>query len=111
MIQGYFSTIGATRRPFVYASLQFPVLSDLHFGVEFLVDTGADRTMLSPSDAARIGIDLSTLSLGARSTGVGGQVQTREIETGPAGAFEQKVTVSPNKESLCGSVANNGLVG
>ena len=81
MIQGYFSTIGATRRPFVYASLQFPVLNELHYGVEFLVDTGADRTMLSPSDATRIGIDLSTLSLGARSTGVGGQVQTREIET------------------------------
>jgi predicted aspartyl protease len=79
MIRGYLTT-GATRRPFVSARLQFPSLGDLRHPVEFLVDTGADRTILSPLDAMRLGINLDTLESGLPSTGVGGQAETRTIE-------------------------------
>lgn len=47
MIRGYLTT-GTTRRPFVSARLQFPKLGNQLHPVELLVDTGADRTLLSP---------------------------------------------------------------
>ena len=81
MIRGYFSTIGATRRPFIFAFLQFPALNNRLFDVEFLVDTGADRTLLSPSDARSIGIDVNALPFDVPSTGVSREpVSTRRIE-------------------------------
>jgi predicted aspartyl protease len=79
MIRGCLTT-GATRRPFVSARLQFPNLGDQLHPVEFLVDTGADRTILSPLDAMRLGLNLDTLESGLPSTGVGGQAATRTIE-------------------------------
>jgi len=79
MIRGYFTT-GATRRPFVSARLEFPSLGNQRQPVELLVDTGADRTILSPLDAIRLGIDLATLERGLPSTGVGGQADSRTIE-------------------------------
>jgi hypothetical protein len=36
------------------------------------VDTGADRTVLLPSDAARIGVDYAALTRETESVGVGG---------------------------------------
>jgi len=79
MIQGYFTT-GATRRPFVSARLQFPNLGNQRHPVELLVDSGADRTVLSSLDALRLGIILASLESGLPSTGVGGQTDTRIIE-------------------------------
>lgn len=80
MIRGYF-TRGAIRRPFVSTVLQFPTFNDLLYAVEFLVDTGADRTLLSPVDAATIGIDIPALPLASPSRGVGDRpVPTRTIE-------------------------------
>lgn len=85
MIRGYFSTQGARRRPFIDAILQFPSLNDRSLDVKLLVDTGADRTILSPLDARRFirrfALDLTTLPHGAPSTGVGGQSDTRLLET------------------------------
>ena len=49
MIRGYFSTQGSRRRPFIDAILQFPILNDRSLDVKLLVDTGADRTILSYS--------------------------------------------------------------
>ena len=85
MIRGYFSTQGARRRPFIDVILQFPSLNDRSLDVKLLVDTGADRTILSPLDARRLvrsfALDLTTLPHGAPSTGVGGQSDTRILET------------------------------
>jgi hypothetical protein len=85
MIRGYFSTQGTRRRPFIDAILQFPTLNDRSLDVKLLVDTGADRTILSPLDARRLArryaLDLTTLPQGAPSTGVGGRSDTRTLET------------------------------
>ena len=78
MIQGYL--IGPRRRPVVYGHFRFPALNNISLDVELLVDTGADRTMLSPQDAESIGIDITSLPLGAPGLGVGGQAPTRVIE-------------------------------
>ena len=82
MIRGYFSTVGATRRPFLYCDIGFPGLPGVEStGIEFLVDTGADSTLLSPLDAENIGLDLSKLESGRRSMGIGGETSTRVIES------------------------------
>jgi Aspartyl protease len=79
MIRGYFSRSDRRRRPLIFATLDFPTLDNRELGVMFLVDTGADRTVLAPLDASRLGIDLATLEPGPPSTGVGGRTQTRTI--------------------------------
>ena len=82
MIRGYFSTVGATRRPFLYCALEFPNHPDIGtVGVELLIDTGADRTILSPIDAESMGLDTSTLDMGRRSIGIGGETSTRAVQS------------------------------
>ena len=65
MIQGRFSSRITGRRPFVTASAQFPIGNNRSLDMRLLVDTGADRTILGPRDALRIGkelgIDLDTV--------------------------------------------------
>ncbi len=84
MIRGYLLTSGGRRRPFVKAVFQFPGLRDGSVEVDLLVDTGADRTVLSPLDAEKLatdlGIDFSSLPRGTSGAGVGGQVDTRIVE-------------------------------
>jgi hypothetical protein len=41
--------------------------------VSFLLDTGADTTVLMPTDAVRLGVDFSRLSRTAISYGIGGK--------------------------------------
>jgi predicted aspartyl protease len=41
--------------------------------VSFLVDTGADATVLMPVDIQRLGIDYGRLGMTTRSTGIGGE--------------------------------------
>ncbi|MCJ7443947.1 MAG: retropepsin-like domain-containing protein [Methanotrichaceae archaeon] len=48
--------------------------------IDFLIDTGADATMLSPQDAMRIGIDISSLDQGGEISGVGGSIETRVLK-------------------------------
>lgn len=48
--------------------------------VEFLVDTGADRTVLAPLDARKPKVDLTALPEGIPSTGVGGRMPTRRVD-------------------------------
>jgi len=68
MIRGYFSTVGTIRRPFLYCEFEFPSSPEVGTGgAELLVDTGADRTILSPLDAASMGIDTSSCDNGAAS--------------------------------------------
>ena len=82
MIRGYFSTVGTIRRPFLYCKFEFPHNPDVGTAaVELLVDTGADRTILSPIDAESIGIDTSILDMGRRSSGIGGVTPKRVLES------------------------------
>jgi hypothetical protein len=69
---------GGRTRPFVDAVFEFPTLGR-GLRVELLVDTGADRTVLAPLDAAKLGADLTALPAGLPSTGIGGQMPTRTI--------------------------------
>jgi hypothetical protein len=79
MIRGAFITIRGRRRPFIAANIAFPTLRR-RLDVPMLVDTGADRTVLSPVVAGRLGINLATLARGQPGSGVGGQMQTRMID-------------------------------
>lgn len=83
MIRGYFATTGTRRRPFVHAVCAFPALRR-PFEVPLLVDTGADRTVISPLDAHRLsralGMQLTTLAKGPPSTGIGGRMDTYIID-------------------------------
>ena len=84
MIRGYFSIEHGRQRPFVDAVFQFPMLGLLSIQVPLLVDTGADRTILAPSDALRLarrfGLNFGDLPQSAPGTGVGGQASTPVIE-------------------------------
>jgi predicted aspartyl protease len=69
MKAGRFETF--SKRPIVDCYLFLP-----DFGVDatipFLLDTGADCSLLMPADAKRLGIDHSKLTYDNSSTGVGG---------------------------------------
>lgn len=75
MIRGAFREEAGRRRPFVIAFLDIPSLQ-CSGDVAFLVDTGADATLLAPRDAARLGINPGLLPQGTPSTGVGGTTRT-----------------------------------
>ena len=84
MKRGYFETESTMRRPYVQAVLYMPIIGERPVHVEFLVDTGADRTVLSPVVGRRLqeryGLDVIELPQGTPSSGVGGQMETRLIE-------------------------------
>lgn len=76
MLRGRFGDTSG--RPFMAAHVS--IASQKAFGeVSFLVDTGADTTVLMPVDADRLGLDLSRLSDVTESTGIGG-VSTDFVE-------------------------------
>ena len=80
MLVGHFSGAGTRRRPFVSIDIQFPVLSNQRISVDLLVDTGADRTVLAPSDAAKLDIHITTLPQGRPSIGIGGRRHIHTID-------------------------------
>lgn len=69
MIVGRF---GATSgRPYVEGRLtlrRFRISAD----VSFILDTGADMTVLMPADASRLGVDFAKLDTPCQSQGIGG---------------------------------------
>ncbi len=68
---GYF----ATGKPFIAARVLIPrfyLVGEMYF----LLDTGADRTVVMPRDAYTMGIDYSQLRGDAPSIGVGGMVHS-----------------------------------
>jgi hypothetical protein len=72
MLTGRFgSTSGA---PYVEARVSFPRLR-LRGLVSFLVDTGADGTVLMPTDSKALGIDFRSLREPTTSEGIGGVAQ------------------------------------
>ena len=83
MIRGYYRSFDSIRRPYVDAVVNFPTLGISGLQVRFLVDTGADRVLLSPVAALRLvdrfQVDLGALPI-ASSQGVGGRVTSRIVE-------------------------------
>ncbi len=70
MLEGRFEA--GTGRPFVTAYVIFPALR-VEGAVSFLMDTGADKSVLMPIDAKRLGIKYQSLSRTAESVGIGGR--------------------------------------
>jgi len=79
MIRGYFGGYPGRRRLFVIANLTIPALN-ISGNVHFLVDTGADSTLLAPRDAISLGVDVGRLPQDAPTTGIGGRTPTASAE-------------------------------
>ena len=84
MIRGYFSPSHQGYRPVVDVRVAFPIADDAVLDVRFLVDTGADRTVLGSAEASRLetqlGVDLADLPQGPDIGGVGGSLFTQQVE-------------------------------
>ena len=83
MVEGYFRLIGASRRPFIDVDVSPHDVDSRPMRIAFLVDTGAERTVLSPRDGQRLydefGLDIRSLSRGNPIGGIGGVVQTKLV--------------------------------
>ena len=81
MIRGLFSTDegGAVHLPFIPFRLEFPNQPNVIGNIYFLIDTGADTTILSLLEARSIGLEVANLDRGEIG-GVGGSVETRILE-------------------------------
>lgn len=75
MLRGRFGNTSG--RPFLEGHVHL-----VHIGIElnisFLVDTGADRTLVTPIEGMRMGIDYTRLTPGGRFEGLGGSVEGYE---------------------------------
>ena len=83
MTTGYFVAEGAFRRPYIEVEVTFLDASNRTLKFAFVVDTGADHTLLSPRDALRLrnqlGIDIREMPRGNPIGGVGGYAETRLV--------------------------------
>jgi predicted aspartyl protease len=72
MIRGYFRSFPGGRRPFIVGKLSAGAIDrDIHF----LIDTGADVTVLAPTDARAMSFNLRRLPRQS-TTGIGGSIDT-----------------------------------
>jgi predicted aspartyl protease len=82
MIRGRFVYRRGRHIPYLTVDVEFLDAPDLGMtGVDFVVDTGADRTSLSRETAEEIGLNLDILPDGGISTGVGGTTAVRMVES------------------------------
>lgn len=72
MLTGRFGD--TSKRPYIEGRLIFPRLN-IRANISFCVDTGADASLLLPSDGVRLGLDYGALSGNQESVGVGGICQ------------------------------------
>ena len=84
MIAGYFEAEAALyRRPYIDVIVTSPNADDPSIDLPFMIDTGADLTLVSPIDGQRLcrrlGVDLQSLPRGGAIGGIGGTVQTRVV--------------------------------
>ncbi len=83
MTTGFFVADGAFRSPYINVVLTFFDADSQSIEIEFVVDTGADHTLLSPSDARRLqnelGLDIRTMPRGNPIGGIGGYAETRLV--------------------------------
>jgi hypothetical protein len=76
MIRGYFAYDRGRSRPFFDGTLSFPRLERRRVALPFLIDTGADRTVLSSIDALFLGSALASFGPGPGIGGIGGRAPT-----------------------------------
>ena len=69
MLAGRFG--GSSDSPYIEGYINFPRLR-VKGNVSFLVDTGADRTIIMPDDAHVLGVDQSQLKNKRKAKGIGG---------------------------------------
>jgi hypothetical protein len=69
MLRGRFGD--TTTAPYIEASVHFPRLSIRGY-VSFLVDTGANSSILMPADSKKLGVDFKVLRNQTTSHGIGG---------------------------------------
>lgn len=83
MIQGYFRSTGSLKRPYVNGAVHLPDVGISGIDIRFLIDTGADRTLLGHRDALRMsrvyGVDLTQLRVGLPFRGIGGVSTKRYV--------------------------------
>lgn len=75
MIRGYFRGPPGRLRPYVVARLTIAVANAAR-DVHFLIDTGADSTVVAPRDAIALELDPRTMPQGLPSVGIGGATPT-----------------------------------
>ena len=85
MIRGYFLPTGSEASPpYVDGLIDIPEIGVVGLEARFLIDTGADRSLLGDDDAGRMlrdyEVDLGRLEDGIPSQGIGGVVATREVQ-------------------------------
>ena len=76
MIRGRFDADG---RPFLEARVYIRSLK-ISADIPFLVDTGADRTVVMPTDGARLNINYEKLSDPITSLGIGGASEDFQVD-------------------------------
>ena len=77
MIRAYFTGTPGRKRPYIEAPITIRETRTTR-DVAFLIDTGADRGLLSATDATALGLDTITLPQ-SRSRGVGGSATTGHV--------------------------------
>ena len=84
MIQGYYTAQQGSRppAPYVRAFVSVPA-AQLGKNIDFLIDTGADRTCLHPKDIVALGVDFGILDATTRTqhAGIGGGLHYYSIES------------------------------
>src|ERR1700712_4361675 len=85
MLEGQFED--GSDAPYIEGRIAFPRLG-LRGPISFLVDTGADGTIILPSDSEKLGIDSGTLVDPTTSRGIGGA----------AGGFIERAVLSFSDE-------------
>ena len=74
MLEGRFG--GNTGRPYIDGRLYVLGRQDSTSDISFLVDTGADGSMLMPADALRMDVDYGKLRPGSDAVGISGTART-----------------------------------
>ncbi len=100
MIRGFYLRKGAATRPYIKGNIVFPGIGEKD--ISFLVDTGADLTIIGEKDAIRFGPDYGKLERAKRDMGgIGGKVETYRAEVvlkiEPDFTDRRKVLVVKNK--------------
>jgi hypothetical protein len=111
MLKGHF--VGAPPRPVMVGVVTLYEASRSTLDVTFLVDTGADRTVLMPQDSHRLKINFSDPTLRrVKYTGASGVISAVEIKGGIDFTDEHNVAypwrvkflaVEPNSDMSCGT--------
>ena len=81
MIRGFFyAGQDDAPRPYITFGLTFPDQPNVRGEAAFLIDTGADLTILSLKDARLMGLEYADMGVPGEIGGVGGIVPTRVVE-------------------------------